>query len=166
MGITPGRALKINYTIPYQYVGMDCAVNKKMLPGVTSLEQLNKENVIIAVTRGATPAMAAKKFTPKAQLHQFPDQAASLQDVLNGNAHAVFAGWPGPGYWTIDYPDVLYRPLGGELFTREPIAFALRKGDPDAVNYFNAWILSNEIWLKDTAHYWFETKDWQYLVPK
>jgi len=166
MGITPERALKVNFSIPYQYVGMDCVVNKKLLPGVTSLEELNKENVIIAVTRGATPVEAAKKFTPKAQLHQFPDEAAVLQDILNGNAHVVFASWPKPAYWEIDYPDVLYRPFGGELFTHEPLCFAVRKGDHDTLSFFNSWIYKNETWLKETADYWFGTKDWEYLVPK
>ncbi|MBA7592906.1 L-cystine-binding protein FliY [subsurface metagenome] len=153
MGITPERALKVNFSIPYQYVGMDCAVNKKLLPSVTSLEELNKEDVI-------------KKFTPKAQLHEFPDEAAVLQDILNGNAHAVFSSWPKPAYWEIDYPDVLYRPLGGELFTHEPVCFAVRKGDHDTLSFFNSWIRDNEMWLKETADYWFGTKDWDYLVPK
>ena len=166
MGITPERALKVNFSIPYQYVGMDCVVNNKLLPGVTSLEELNKKDVIIAVVMGATPALAAKKFTPKAQLHQFPDEAAVLQDILNGNAHAVFSSWPKPAYWEIDYPDVLYRPLRGELFTHEPLCFAVRKGDHDTLSFFNSWIRDNEAWLKETADYWFGTKDWDYLVPK
>jgi polar amino acid transport system substrate-binding protein len=166
MGITPERALKVNFSIPYQYVGMDCVVNKKLMPGVTSLEELNKEDVIIAVVTGATPVEAAKKFTPKAELHQFPDEASVLQDILNGNAHAVFSSWPKPAYWEIDYPDVLYRPLKGELFTHEPICFAVRKGDLDTLSFFDSWIRKNETWLKETADYWFGTQDWEYLVPK
>jgi polar amino acid transport system substrate-binding protein len=166
MGITTERALKVNFTIPYDRTGMDCAVNKKILPGVTSLEELNNENIILAVRMGATPVVAAKKFTPKAQLHQFDTSEAVLQDVLNGNAHGAFVSSPTPAFWVADYPDVLYRPLGGELFTSEPVCFALPKGDPDAMFFFNAWIMDNEDWLKGRAGYWFGTKEWKSLLPE
>ena len=166
MGITTERALKINYSIPYEYTGMDVVVNKKMLPGITSLEELNREDIIIAVRMGATPVAAAKKFTPKAQLHQFEDDAAVLQDVLNQNAHAAFSSSPKPAHWAADYPDILYQPLGGELFTKEPACFVVRKGDPDTLFFFNAWITDNEDWLKNKAHYWYGTKDWAHLLPQ
>lgn len=164
MGITTERALKVNFSLPYEYSGMDCVVNKKMLPGITSLEQLNKENIILALHMGATPVAAAKKFTPKAQVHQFDNDEAVLQDVLNGNAHAAFSSSPTPAFWAADYPDVLYRPLKGELFTKEPNCFALPKGDADAMFFFNSWIMNNEAWLKDRADYWYGTKDWAYLL--
>ncbi len=164
MGITTERALKVNYSIPYEYSGMDCVVNKKMLEGVTSLEELNKKDIIIAVRMGATPVAAAKKFVPNAQLHQFDTDEAVLQDVLNGNSHAAFSSSPKPAFWTADYPDVLYRPLGGELFTKEPSGFVVPKGDPDTVFFFNAWIRDNEGFLEDKADYWYGTKDWEYLL--
>ena len=166
MGITTERALKINYSIPYEWSGMDVVVNKNMLPGITSLEELNREDVIIAVRMGATPVAAAKKFTPKAQLHQFEGNPEMLQDVLNENAHAIFSSSPKPAHWAADYPDVLYQPLGGELFTKEPACFVVRKGDPDTVFFFNAWITNNEDWLKDKERYWYGTKDWAHLLPE
>jgi polar amino acid transport system substrate-binding protein len=164
MGITTERALKVNFSIPYEYSGMDVVVNQEMLPGVTSLEELNSEDIIIAVRLGATPVAAAEKFTPNAQLHQFDTDEAVIQDVLNGNAHAAFSSAPKPAFWAADYPDVLYRPLGGELFTHEPNAFAVRKGDPDTLFFFNSWIRQNEDWLKERADYWYGTKDWEHLL--
>jgi len=166
MGLTTERALKINYSIPYEWSGMDCVVNKNMLPGVTSLEELNNENIIIAVRMGATPIMAAEKVTPKAQLHQFDSDEAIIQDVLNENAHAAFSSSPKPAFWEADYPDVVYRPLKGELFTKEPAAFVVPKGDPDAIFFFNAWITNNEDWLKERSDYWYGGKDWAYLLPE
>jgi polar amino acid transport system substrate-binding protein len=40
--------------------------------------------------------------------------------------------------------------------------FALRKGDPDALNFFNNWILlrQQDGWLKERHDYWFKTRDW------
>ena len=50
--------------------------------------------------------------------------------------------------------------------TRGDEAFALRKGDPDALNFFSNWILVNTAngWLKDRHDYWFTTRDWDDLV--
>ena len=47
---------------------------------------------------------------------------------------------------------------GGENLTRGDEAFALRKGDRDAVNFFSNWILVNTSngWLQDTHDYWFK----------
>jgi polar amino acid transport system substrate-binding protein len=166
MGITTERALKVNYSIPYEYSGMDCVVSYDMLKGADSLEDLNKEDIILAVRVGATPVAAAKKFAPKAQLHQFDSDEAVIQDVLNGNAHAAFSSSPKPAFWAADYPDKLYRPLGGELFTKEPAGFVVPKGDPDAIFFFNAWIRDSEDWLKERSDYWYGTKDWEYLLPE
>ena len=47
---------------------------------------------------------------------------AVIQDVLNGNAHAAFSSTPTPAFWVADYPDTLYRPLGGDLLLKR-VAF-------------------------------------------
>ncbi|MHB1319475.1 MAG: transporter substrate-binding domain-containing protein [Anaerolineae bacterium] len=164
MSITAERALKVNFSDAYSWSGIDVVVNKSMLPDVAGIEDLNKSDVIIAVRLGATPAQAAEKYCPNAELHQFDTDEAVLQDVLNGNAHAGFSSSPTPGFWAAEYPDVLYRPLGGDMLMMQPAGFALRKGDPDALAFFNAWILVNQDWLKEREAYWFGTKDWESLL--
>jgi polar amino acid transport system substrate-binding protein len=164
MSITAERALKVNFSDAYSWSGIDVVVNKTMLPGVKTIEDLNKSDVIIAVRLGATPAQAAEKYCPNAELHQFDTDEAVLQDVLNGNAHAGFSSSPTPGFWAADYPDVLYRPLGGAMMMMQPAGFALRRGDADALAFFNAWILVNQDWLKEREAYWFGTKDWEPLL--
>jgi polar amino acid transport system substrate-binding protein len=166
MGITTERALKVNYSVPYEVTGMDCVASREMLPGADSLEDLNKEDVIIAVRMGGTPTNAAKRFTPKAELHQFDSDEAVIQDVLNGNAHAAFSSSPKPAYWAVDYADKVYQPLDGDLFTYEPCAFVVPKGDPDTIFFYNAWITTNRDWLEEKSDYWYGTKDWEYLLPE
>ncbi len=164
MGVTTERALKVNFSDPYEWSGIDVVVNKKMLPGIAGLEELNKEGIVIAVRLGATPVDAARQYAPKAELHQFDTDEAVIQDVLNGNAHAAFSSSPTPSFWAADYPDVLYRPLGGELLYLQPSAFAVRKGDPDTLAFFNAWILVNQDWLRERSDYWYGSKDWAGLL--
>jgi polar amino acid transport system substrate-binding protein len=164
MGITAQRAMKVNFSAPYSWSGMDVVASKKKLPGVSSLKDMNRKDIVIAVRMGATPAAAAKKYAPKAQLRQFEDDASVLQEVLNGNAHAAFSSSPTPAFWVADHPGAIYRPLKGKYLYQDPISFAIRKGDPDAVFFFNAWITDNMEWLKSRDAYWFGTKDWKNMT--
>jgi len=165
MGIRPKRALKVNFTIPYDYSGMSMVAHKKLAAGFDSLEDFNRSDVQLACRLGTTAVMAAKKFMPKAKLRLFEDQAQAYQELRNGNVHAVVGSSPRPAYESLKYPDILFMPLEGN-FTKEPIGFALRKGDFDTMVFFNSWItkMRDEGWLQERHHYWFDTRDWASLV--
>ncbi|MGB0808196.1 MAG: amino acid ABC transporter substrate-binding protein, partial [bacterium] len=66
-----------------------------------------------------------------------------------------------PVKWTYRYPDALYMPTTENL-SRGDEAFGIRKGDPDAMNFFSNWIMVNTSngWLEKRHHYWFKTMDW------
>jgi polar amino acid transport system substrate-binding protein len=165
MGILPSRNLKVNFTIPYDTSGMSLVANKQLAAKFKTLEDFNRSDVVLAVRLGATPVAAAQKFMPKAQLTKFDDESKAIQELLNGKAHAVIASAPMPAYQALKYPDKLFLPLK-ETFTKEPIGFALKKGDADTLNFFNNWITVRQAdgWLAERKHYWFETTDWESLV--
>jgi polar amino acid transport system substrate-binding protein len=165
MGITAERALKVNFTSPYDYTGMSIVANKKLAAGFKSLDDFNKPDVTIAVRMGATPVAAVKKFMPKAKMMQFDEQSQAYQELLNGHAYAVVGSAPLPLFQAMKYPDTLFMPIK-ETFTNEPIGFAVRKGDPDTLAYFNSWIIivQAEGWLKEKKHYWFETQEWRPMI--
>ena len=48
MGIRPKRALKVNFTIPYDYSGMSMVASKKLAKGFDSLDDFNRPGNIIA----------------------------------------------------------------------------------------------------------------------
>lgn len=162
MSIQPSRNLKVNFSTPYDFTGQSMVANKKLAAGFQHLEDFNKPDVTIAVKIGSTAVTAAKKFMPKAKLVMFDDESPAYQEVINGKAHAVVGSAPTPAFYAIEYPDTLFLPLN-ETFTKEPIGFAVRKGDFDTINFFNNWIAvaAAEGWLKERKHYWFETKDWE-----
>ena len=162
MGILPSRNLKVNFTNPYDYTGMSLVASKKMAAGMTGIEAFNKTGVVIAARLGSTAVTATKKYLPKAEIRMFDDEAQAYQEVINGRVHAVVGSAPTPAFQAIKYPDKLFLPIDG-TFTREPIGFAVRKGDVDTLNYFNNWIgyVEAEGWLKDRKSYWFETKEWE-----
>lgn len=162
MGITPERGLKVNFTIPYDYTGMGIVASKTKAPGLTSLEAFNKPEISIAVRQGTTAEKAARKYFPNASIKAFADEAPAVQEVIDGRVHALVASAPLPAQQALKNPDRLYLPVKGS-FTREPIGFALKKGDPDALNYFDNWIRVAEAegWLAERKHYWFETSEWE-----
>ncbi len=162
MSVQPSRNLKVNFSIPYDYTGQSMVANKKLAAGFNSLEDFNKPNVTIAVKLGSTAVTAAKKYMPKAKLVMFDDESPAYQEVINGRAHAVVGSAPTPAFYAIEYSDTLFLPIQ-DTFTKEPIGFAVRKGDPDTLNFFNNWItvVAAEGWLRERKHYWFETKDWE-----
>jgi polar amino acid transport system substrate-binding protein len=165
MGIRPERNLKVNFSIPYDYTGMSIVAHKKLAAGFKKLGDFNSPSVSVASRTGTTAAAAAKQFIPKAKLRLFDDESQAIQELLLGRVHAVIASAPLPTFQAIANPDRLFLPLK-EDFTREPIGFAIRKGDFDSLNFLDNWIriVDAEGWLKERKHYWFETKDWEKLI--
>ena len=136
--------------------------SKKMAAGMMGVEAFNKPGITIAARLGSTAVTATKKYLPKAEIRMFDDEAQAYQELVNGRVHAVVGSAPTPAFYALKFSDTLFVPLP-DNFTREPIGFALRKGDLDSLNYFNNWIrfVTAEGWLKERKHYWFETKDWE-----
>ena len=162
MGIIPSRNLKVNFTQPYDYSGMSLVANKKLAGAFKTLEDFNRPDVVLAVKLGSTSVMAAKKFMPEATLRQFDGEAQIFQEVINGKAHAAVASAPTPAFRALENPDTLFLPIK-DTFTKEPIGFAVRKGDHDTLNFFNNWIqyVAAEGWLAERKNYWFLTQDWK-----
>jgi len=75
---------------------------------------------------------------------------------------SIVASAPLPAYLVVDNPNTLYLPLD-ETFTKEPIGFAIRKGDIDFLNFLNNWILVKNAdgWLQERYDYWFTTQNWK-----
>jgi polar amino acid transport system substrate-binding protein len=165
MGIRPQRNIKVNFSIPYDTTGMSIVAHRELAAGFTSLTDFNRPDVIIAARLGSTAVTATKKYMPKAQLRMFDDESQAYQELINGKAHAVVGSAPRPAYEALKYSDKLFLPLK-ETFTREPIGFAVKKGDFDTLNFFNNWIrvVEAEEWLKERKHYWFGTRDWEHMI--
>jgi polar amino acid transport system substrate-binding protein len=162
MGILPQRNLKVNFTIPYDYSGMSIVAHKRLAAGFKRLEEFDRPEVKIAARLGSTAEMAVRKYMPQAKLQLFDDESQVIQELRSGRVHALVASAPLPTFLALENPEVLFLPLQ-ETFTREPIGFAVRKGDVDTLNYFNNWIrvVEAEGWLNERKQYWFYTKEWE-----
>lgn len=163
MGITPERNLKVNFTRPYEYSGMSILAHSERAGRRTTVDEFNKPGNVVVARIGTTAAMVAKKMLPNAEIRLFDDEGQALQEVLNGQADALVASQPFPEFQVLKYPDKIYLPLSGATFTREPIGFAIRKGDADFLNYLDNWIRVKNAdgWLMERYRYWFTTDDWK-----
>lgn len=161
MSIRPQRNLTINFTIPYAHSGMGIAANRAMTADLMWPDDYNSADVTFSCRRGATSCSDVDRLFPKATVRKFDDDVQAFQEVLNGNAHAVLSSYPKPVEWASGNPDHIVLPTTDNLSQGDE-AFGLRKGDPDALNFFSNWIRINTTnrWLEDRHHFWFKTRDW------
>lgn len=163
MAITTTRNLTVNFTNPYEWYSQGIVANKKVAEGFTKLEDFNRPDVVLVLRRGGFTKDIIEATYPKAQLRFFDDDQTAIQEVLNGNAHATITAEPKPTFHVLENPDILFTPFKG--FTpvpRTPAGFAIRKGDPDSLSFFNNWILQRweDGYLQARNDYWFTTRGW------
>jgi polar amino acid transport system substrate-binding protein len=166
MGITTERATKVNFTIPYEYSGLEVLCSKHTAPNITSPAQLNDPDMRLAIGVSGTPVTYADKYLPLAQQNHFSEQKAQVQDILNGNSDCSMVNPPQFYRDVRDHPDDLYMPFGVDYLGKEAMGFALAKGDPEAVLFFNSWITISEPYLTERAEYWFTQTEWEELLPE
>ena len=165
LSITPERSLKVNFSIPYDYAGIEAVGTRKAAGSRTQLADFNTPETVVAARTGSTAATAAKQALPKATLRLFDDEAPAVQEMLAGRAHLLFASAPLGTFEVLRAPDTLMN-LTRELLAPQPIGIAVRKGDVDTLNVLDSWIrvVEAEGWLKQRKAYWFEGKEWETLL--
>jgi polar amino acid transport system substrate-binding protein len=163
MTITTQRNLKINFTRPYYYTEQGLMAHKKKAAGF-KVSDFNSPGVTIAARLGSTAAVAAKQQFPKAKLRLFDDEPAAVQELRNGNVHAMVSAQPLPSSTALEYPDTIM--VYDDVMMLEAIGIGVRKGDIDTLNLINNWIEINRNngWIQGKYAYWFKSQDWKSLI--
>ena len=163
MSVTIKRNLTVNFTRPYARTGYIVIANSTLAEekGIAGLEDLNREDITIASRRGSTGAVAMERHFPKARKIYFDDDILSVQEVANGKIEASSSTPPKAAFEIERRGDVI-RIVSNEQLSPTREAFALRKGDPDALNFFSNWIQENEAsgWLAERRAFWFSGREW------
>lgn len=160
MTVTPERNLKVNFCDPYVLIGQTVLMNKKHEGKITSQKQLNDPQFTIATKLGTTGDIAARKYLGKAKQKQFESEADAAQEVRAGRADAFVYDLPFNAIYTLQNPDKLVHLK--EPFTQEALAWAVRKGDVDTLNWMNHFLAQ----IKRDGIYdalykkWFESSAW------
>lgn len=163
MSVTTKRNLTVNFTRPYARTGYIVIANSKLAEekGIAGLDDLNREDITIASRRGSTGAVAMNRHFPKARKIYFDDDILGVQEVANGKIEASSSTPPKAAFEIERRGDVI-RVVSHQQLSPTREAFALRKGDPDALNFFNNWIQENDAsgWLGERRTYWFSGREW------
>jgi len=161
---TPQRALKINFTQPYDFTGTQVCIHKDYVGKIKKPLDLNDPAYTVLSRVGVTAAETAKKILPKAQKRLFSDNGSMVQELLNGKATAIIQSLPEPAQLVAQHPETLALVEG--TLTREPISMGVRKGDPDTLAYLNNWIevTMADGFFEEKGDYWWRGMEWESLI--
>lgn len=128
---------------------------------IKSYKDLNTADYRITSKLGTTGEMVAKKLIAKAKYHGYDNEQQAMLDVVNGKADAFIYDAP--------YNVVAVNKVGNgkrvfldKPFTFEPLAFGLKKGDYDSINFINNFLPQiHEDGTYDRIHdKWFKSTEW------
>ncbi|KAB7888673.1 transporter substrate-binding domain-containing protein [Poseidonibacter ostreae] len=163
MTITQQRNLKINFANPYVVVGQTMMIRKELAGTIKSAADLDKPEYTVVTKLGVTGEIATKKFFKKAKIVTFETESDAASEVLNGKADAMVYDQPYNILFMSNKGKGKLVHLDAPL-TYEPLGWAIRKGDPDFLNWLNNFLRQikedkvvgfyddlNEKWLRDTS---------------
>ncbi len=162
MAITPQRALKVNFSLPYATSGISLATNIERTKHIKSLEELNSKGIKIGVISATVSEGLAKRIFSRASVMAFKKSDTAEDAIVTGKIHAYMEAKPIPRFIALDHPKKVDVPLSEPLLATKA-GFAINKGDPDFLNFLNSWIVAREAdtWLPSTHDYWFKSLKWK-----
>ena len=132
------RALVVNFTRPIYLLGYK-AVVKKGDKRFKTVEDLNNPCVTIGITQGTGEMEWVKKVAPKAKLRVVKTEEMTMLQIVTGKvdisvgdsiaANNALAAQPG-----------IEPALGGTIYSKNMVAWAINKGDQDILNFMNTAI--------------------------
>ncbi len=167
MTLTQERNMKVSFATPYIVVGQSILVKKEHANAVKSYKDLNNKKYKVASKLGTTGEQATKRMIPKATYISFETEQEGVMDLVNGKIDAFVYDLP---YMAIANAQKNEGKLIflDEPFTYEPLAWAIRQGNHDFLNWLNnfmnqvksdgtydkiyaKWFLSDK-WLKQVQN--------------
>jgi polar amino acid transport system substrate-binding protein len=161
MSVTEGRKTQVDFANPFMAVGQTVLLNAKHKGTVKSYRDLNDAKFVVVSKPGTTGEEAVQRLIPKATYETADTEIAGAMRVLKGKADAFVYDFPYNAVFNAMHPSdqliFLDKP-----FTKEPIAWAIRKNDPDFLKFLNSFLED----LKKNGRYnkiynkWFINTDW------
>jgi polar amino acid transport system substrate-binding protein len=162
MTLTQERNLKINFAQPYIVIGQSILLRKELAGTVKTYKDLNNAKYKVGSKLGTTGEQATKRMIPKAKYISYETEQEGVLEVVNGKIDAFIYDMP--------YNVVAIGQRGqGKLvhidkaFTYEPLAWAVRKGDFDFINWLNNFLnqAKNDGTYDRIYRKWFIDEAWQ-----
>lgn len=161
MTLTQERNMKINFAQPYIVIGQTILLKKDLAGSVTSYKDLNDPKYTVASKLGTTGEQATKRMIPKAKYISYETEQEGVLELANGKIDAFIYDMP--------YNAAAFVQRGqGKMvyldkpFTYEPLAWAVRKGDYDFINWLDNFLnqIKNDGTYDKIYSKWFEDDAW------
>ncbi|MEJ2097412.1 MAG: transporter substrate-binding domain-containing protein [Deltaproteobacteria bacterium] len=161
MSVTEERSKEVDFAKPFMTIGQTILLNSRNEDDVQSYKDLNDSKYIVVSKPGTTGEQAVKRLIPQATYQTADTETEGALMVLNGKADAFVYDFPFNAVFFAMYPSdqlvFLDKP-----FTQEPIAWAIRKNDPDFMKYLNDFLgrIKADGRFEQLYHKWFLSSDW------
>lgn len=161
MTVTQERNLKINFADPYITIGQTILLNKKHAGKITSYQQLNDPKYTITSKLGTTGEQAVKRMISKATYKSFETETEAALEAVNDKADAFIYDLPFCAVFMAQQGSSKLIFLD-KPFTYEPLAWAIRKGDPDFLNWLNNFLrqIKNDGRYDEIYNKWIKSTEW------
>ena len=158
MWVTPTRALVLNFSNPTASEGVYLVASRSLAAGKTSAADFNHPDIKLVAYAGTLQEQLARRSFPKATLVLVKGDESHLEPLLRNQAHAALVPSFAPRALVAAMPDKLVLPLDERPVATAHTAVAMRKGDPDMLNYVNTVLEFHRAsgWLAERTRYWTE----------
>lgn len=131
--VTPERAQKVDFALPYMKVALGIVSPKKAL--VTDPAQLNGKTLIIA--KGTTAETYFSKNYPKIKLLKFDQYSEAYNALLDGRGDGLSTDNTEVLAWAIENPTFAVGAGADSIGSLDAIAPAVQKGNADLLKWLN-----------------------------
>ena len=165
MSVTEGRKKQVDFAEPFMTVGQTVLLNAKHEGRVQSYKDLNDSEFTVVSKPGTTGEEAVQRLIPKATYVTVNTEIEGATLVLEGKADAFIYDYPFNAVFMVLNPSNQLVFLS-EPFTNEPIAWAIRKNDPDFMKFLNDFLARVKADGRfDTIYQkWFLSSEWHRFV--
>ncbi|HKL27305.1 MAG TPA: transporter substrate-binding domain-containing protein [Desulfuromonadales bacterium] len=161
MTLTQQRNMQINFADPYIVIGQTILIRKELAGKVENYQDLNDPQYTLGSKLGTTGEQATKRMIPRAEYISYETEQEGILELVNGKIDAFIYDLP--------YNAAAFVQRGqGKLvhldtpFTYEPLAWAVRKGDYDFINWLNNFLnqARNDGTYEKIYAKWFKDDAW------
>ena len=161
MSVTEARQTQVDFADPFMTVGQTVLLNARHEKAVNSYKDLDDSAYTVVSKPGTTGEAAVLKMIPRATYMPVNTEMAGAMRVLEGKAGAFVYDLPFNAVFKAMHSSenlvFLDKP-----FTNEPIAWAIRKNDPDFLRFLNQFLVQIKADGRFGTIYnrWFVETDW------
>jgi polar amino acid transport system substrate-binding protein len=165
MSVTESRKTQVDFADPFMTVGQTVLLDAKHKNTVKSYKDLNDSKFVVVSKPGTTGEEAVQRLIPEATYETADTEVEGATRVLEGTADAFVYDFPFNAVFSALHPSDRLIFLD-EPFTKEPIAWAIRKNDPDFMKFLNEFLDKIKADGRFDKMYkkWFNSTDWYRFV--